>query len=333
MITSLGGLWLYTIPSALSLTILYGFWGASTILLFWSSFVKAQRHLGLHTGQGKAFGLVDAGRGTLAAIMAISSVFLLEFFLGENADNAPLEDMNTAMQNIILTFAAITLICALVAYFFIEDDQAGNLFPHISLKGVKRVMQKPAIWMHSVIVMCAYVGYKCTDDFSLYASDTLNYNDIESAKLAAITFWARPLAAIFSGIIADRWLTSKTISVCFVIMIGGSLLISSGYLVNTSVFVLITLTITSVAIYGIRGIYYALFEETDVSLSITGSAAGLVSVVGYTPDVFMGPVMGVILDNNPGPLGHQYLFLLLAGFSCLGLIMAMSFSRFGTPNS
>lgn len=325
LLTSFGGLWMYTIPSMTVMVILYAFWGASTILLFWSSFVKAQRTLGLHTGQGKSFGLVDAGRGIIAALMAILSVFLLDWLLPVNPDQASSQQITDAFQYVILAFTILTGLSGILAYLILEDDQSTT--PQLTIKGISEVIHKKAIWKHAIIVLCGYVGYKCTDDFSLYASDTLHYNDVEAARMAATTFWARPLAAVISGIVADKWLTSKTVVVCFAITIVGSLLIASGWFVSVEVAIVLTLTSTSAAIYGLRGIYYALFEETKLSMKVTGSATGVVSVVGYSPDVFMGPLMGIILDNNEGALGHQYLFLVLAGFSLLGLFVAVSFLR------
>ncbi|WP_421878729.1 MFS transporter [Marinoscillum sp.] len=330
--TAAGGLLLYTIPSVGTLAVLYGFWGASTILLFWSAFVKSQRQLGRHTGQGKSFGLVDAGRGLVAALMATSSVYLLDWLLPTDAAVAAPADFKHALQQIILIFSLLTAVCGLLAWLVLGNEQSatGN---HLNLKGIRQVMSKRTIWQQAIIVLCAYVGYKCTDDFSLYARDTLQYDDVDAAHLAAITFWARPAAAIISGLLADKWITSKVVMVCFVITMIGSLVISTGvWGVGTEVFVIITATSTSSAIYGLRGIYYALFEESGLPMKVTGSAAGLVSVVGYTPDVFMGPLMGVILDNNPGPLGHQYLFGLLAAFSLVGLIASVAFHK-STPEA
>lgn len=329
LVTAAGGIVMYAIPSVGFLSILYGFWGASTILLFWSAFIKAQRQLGIHTGQGKSFGLVDAGRGLVAALMATSSVYLLDWFLPVDADIATQEDYTIALQWIIGLFAAFTAFCALIAWSILDGQQSASV-NHLTLKGVRKVMSKKRIWQQAIIVMCAYVGYKCTDDFSLYARDTLDYNDVEAAHVAAITFWSRPVAAIISGVVADRWITSKVVSVCFVITMIGGLVISSGvFAVGAEIVVVIIAASTSAAIYGLRGIYYALFEESGLAMTVTGSAAGLVSVVGYTPDIFMGPLMGIILDSNPGPLGHQYLFAVLAGFSLVGLIASVLFRQNG----
>jgi sugar phosphate permease len=66
-----------------------------------------------------------------------------------------------------------------------------------------------------------------------------------------------------------------------------------------------------------------------VPLAVTGSAVGLVSVIGYTPDVFMGPLMGVLLDRSPGELGHRHVFAVVAGFGALGVVLTWCFRRRG----
>ena len=71
----------------------------------------------------------------------------------------------------------------------------------------------------------------------------------------------------------------------------------------------------------------ALLAEGAVPLAITGSAIGVVSFVGFTPDVFMGPLMGVLLDNSPGVLGHQHVFAAVAAFGAVGLAASIAFRR------
>jgi len=80
-----------------------------------------------------------------------------------------------------------------------------------------------------------------------------------------------------------------------------------------------SIAIGSLGIYGLRGLYFALFKENEVSLKHTGVAVGLISVIGYSPDVFFGPLMGWLLDHNPGQTGHQHLFMMVAAFGIIGL--------------
>ena len=62
-------------------------------------------------------------------------------------------------------------------------------------------------------------------------------------------------------------------------------------------------------------------------VAVTGTAVGLVSFLGYTPDIFFGPLMGVLLDNSPGITGHQHLFWVLTAFAVLGAVVSVAFER------
>ncbi|MGY8733591.1 MAG: hypothetical protein ACKVK0_15735, partial [Pirellulales bacterium] len=64
--------------------------------------------------------------------------------------------------------------------------------------------------------------------------------------------------------------------------------------------------------------------ENHTPMHLTGVAVGLVSVVGYTPDVFFAPITGRILDANPGLVGFQHYFLLNSIIAALGVIAAVS---------
>jgi hypothetical protein len=76
------------------------------------------------------------------------------------------------------------------------------------------------------------------------------------------------------------------------------------------------------AVFALRGVYFALLEETGTPRHLTGATVGAVSFIGYTPEIFFGPVSGRILDASPGLQGHQHYFLFLAGFALLGLLVA-----------
>jgi len=78
---------------------------------------------------------------------------------------------------------------------------------------------------------------------------------------------------------------------------------------------------TSTAIFALRGIYFALLEESSIPRDITGTAVGFVSFLGFTPEIFMPPLSGWLVDRWPGEAtGHQQLFLLLAGSSAVGVL-------------
>jgi len=75
------------------------------------------------------------------------------------------------------------------------------------------------------------------------------------------------------------------------------------------------------AVYALRGVYFALLQENYVPPYLTGAVAGTVSFVGYTPEIFFGPITGRILDANPGAVGFQHYFLFLAAVSAIGIVV------------
>ena len=145
----------------------------------------------------------------------------------------------------------------------------------------------------------------------------------QASYLASVSFWMRPVGALLAGVISDKVGYAKTAMLSFVILIISYFILSLGVLSNSVWIIgLLTLAIASIGIYGVRGVYFALFKEAEIPLEVTGTAIGLVSVIGYTPDVFFGPIMGYLLDTYPGAVGHQYVFGVVACFACLGLFAA-----------
>jgi hypothetical protein len=59
----------------------------------------------------------------------------------------------------------------------------------------------------------------------------------------------------------------------------------------------------------------------------------MVSVIGFTPEIFMGPIAGRILDASPGVVGHLNLFAFLAGVAFVGMAVVVWLIRLQRNNS
>ena len=103
-----------------------------------------------------------------------------------------------------------------------------------------------------------------------------------------------------------------------------SLFFASGVLSHqTTLLFMLSIGLMALGVYSVRVLYFAALEEGKIPIALTGTAVGFISLVGYTPDIFSGPMIGVLLDNSPGELGHQHVFLVLAGFTLIGLIASI----------
>lgn len=329
--TGLGGVVLAGIPSTEVMNVLWATWGATTILLFWAAMIRATREWGGDSAQGRAYGLLDGGRGLLAALIATGTVIVFAALLPSDVASATPEQRADAFRAVIWVFTGLTLVIAFLVWVIVPDntprDDGGDR-PKLSFEGVRGASRMPVVWLQAVIVVCAYVGYKATDDFSLLARDVLGFDEVAASGIGTLSFWIRAVSAIGAGYLGDRVDASRVIAWGFSILTAGSLLIASGMLVPGVAWMMITTIVaTSVGIYALRGVYFALLAEGAVPLAFTGAATGVVSVIGFTPDVFMGPLMGVLLDNSPGELGHQHVFASVAAFGAVGLMSTIAFRR------
>jgi sugar phosphate permease len=326
--TAAGGVVFATIPSIAVLIVLYGFWGATTILLFWAALIRATREWGGDDAQGRAYGLLDGGRGVLAAMLASSSVFLFAHLLSTDAAAARPDTLSDAMRIIIVATTGFTLAAAALAWLALPASApvADPARHRVSWSGMRAAARRPTVWTQAIVIVCAYVAYKVTDIFGLYAHDVLGYDDVRAAGIGALTFWARPLAALGAGWLADRIRATRTLVIGFLVLGAGALVLGSGVLSaqQPALLFIITLTATSLGIYGVRGIYFSVMNEMHLPLAITGSAVGIVSVIGFTPDIFAGPLIGALLDRAPGVAGHRHVFLMTAAFAATGLLAALA---------
>jgi nitrate/nitrite transporter NarK len=218
----------------------------------------------------------------------------------------------------------------------LDDQQAGAQRLTLSefVAQIKSVIQLKVVWLQATVLVCAYTSYKAFDQYALFAVRGHGIDEIDAAQIVAAGAWTRPIAALALGLLGDRFGISRMATVCFVLLIiSHSLFAFTGNALGTLSMIMLNTLVTGIAIFGLRGLYFGLLEEGQIPLAITGTAVGLVSVIGYTPDVFIAAVAGYLIDQSPGLMGFQHLFTLLLGFSVIGAVAAILFDRHVAANA
>lgn len=329
--TALGGFLLAQYPALWVLQILYGWWGFTTIFLFWAPMIKATRIWGGADSQGKAFGFLDGGRGLTGALFSLLGVLVFSFFLTKPPDLADLPDRKAAFTYVLYTVSIIIILVGLLVWFFMKagDEEKEMILEQISWKDIKQVLKLPSVWLLMVIILCGYVGYKITDIISQYAEEVMLYNQVEAAKVGTLLQFLRPATGILFGLIADRLKITWLLVVGFFFALIGGLLFASGIIApSTTTLFFISVLVIAVGVYAIRALYFGVMQAGKIPLTLTGTAVGLISLIGYTPDVFAGPAYGMLLDAHPGEeLGHQHVFWMLSAFAFVGGVAAFIYHQ------
>jgi len=334
--TAAGGFYLATFPGYAGATVLWAFFGVTTILFFWAALIRATREWGGLNEQGRAYGIMEGGRGLLAAALASIAVFIFAFFFPDGYAMASFEEKRQALRVVIYGYTAATIAAGTFVWFVISDARSSadsslrdwqpgteNVWRHIT-----RVFRMPAVWLQALIIVCAYVGYKGGDNYALFAVQGYGVDEVDAARLVAAGAWMRPVAAVVAGFLGDRFMVSRMLVVTFAVLLGSHLFFALDTPAQGMAWVLVGNTLISfAAVFGLRSLYFALFQEAKVPAAVTGTAVGLVSVIGFTPDIFVSYFGGVLLDRSPGLAGHQDFFLMLAGFSALGTIVSYVLMR------
>ncbi len=331
--TAMGGLYLATFPDVMGVMLVWGFFGLTNILSFWAALIKVTRAWGGDSKQGLAYGLLDSGRGLLAAVLASLGVlaFSVAFPLGYDA--ATLEQKGAALRQVIYGYTAVTAAVGVLVWFMLRGLDGGTQDTHSAKIGdffrqIGVVIKIRAVWLQSTVLVCAYTSYKAFDQYALFAVRGHGIDEIDAAQVVATGVWTRPFAALALGLLGDRFGISRMALVCFVLLIiSHSLFAFTGAALGTLSMILLNTLVTGIAIFGLRGLYFGLLGEGKIPLAATGTAVGLVSVIGYTPDVYIAAVAGYLIDQNPGLGGFQHLFILLVGFSVVGALAAIAFDR------
>ena len=330
ILTSFGGVAMASIPSIITFKILYALWGVSTIFLFWAALIKATRQWGTQNNQGLSFGLLDGGRGLFAACIALAGAAILSYFFPEEDASITYENKKNTLQYILITITSIVLCIGIFVWLALpnKDKETRSVKTNFSFKQAFLLLRKPKIIFHSLLILSAYSGYKLTGVFGIYAKDVWGFSIENATYFAVLIQFTRPITVVLIGWIADQFLPSKVILPCFICMAIASFSIGVGgfennyFALSFCIFILMAL-----ATYSMRGLYFALLEEIKTPLQLTGTLVGIISLIGFTPDIFMSLFTGHILGENPSVSEYKQLFSLFTLFPIIGLITTLLFRK------
>lgn len=333
ILAGIGGLYLATYPILFNLHILYGFWGFTTIFLFWAAMIKATRIWGGTTKQGIAFGFLDGGRGLVAALFGSVGVLIFSLFIAKDIELTSIEERRLAFKEVIFYTSIAVITVGIIVYFFLKLNIEKTLTSEktsklITIENFKIVMKYKAVWLLMIIILCAYYGYKMTNLFSQYAEQIMHYDKIEAAKVGTYLLYMRPVIGVVIGLLADRTKASLWIIVGFLLMAITSLIFALGIITDSSpLLFMLSIGTMAIGVYSARVLYFATLEETKIPLTVTGTAVGFISVVGYTPDIFTGLINGYFLDAYNEHIGHQIVFGIMFSFALAGFMASYALHK------
>ena len=325
--TALLGLWFSTMPSYSSLLVIYGAWGVATGLTFWSAHIKLVAMLADKDQQGRFFGILDGGRGLVEALLATFAIALFAYILSQDAGATKM-----ALQQVIYLYVAVLLVVSPLVYWLLDDREEDTDTSEESVKSVfiddlKDVLRRREIWLCAICIVCGYQLFYATYSFSAYLQQNFSLTAVMVGYITVAKLWMRPIGGIAAGFIGD-WLNPEKVLSILLVLASLSLAMMAFVPASSAALLMIVLVLLiGLLTYGVRGLYWATLGGCNVPNKIKGLAIGIISVIGYFPEVYLPLLSAPLIENYPGGLGYKIYYLIVATCGLLGAYAAYLLAR------
>ena len=323
------GLWFSTMPSFESLIVIFAGWGIAAGLTFWAALIKATNLLAKPTEQGRFFGILDGGRGLVEAILATLAVAIFAYY----TDNAG-QDTPDALRKVIYLYVGCMLVMAPIAYFILPEPDAKSesepdaIIPQSKVwANLKVVASKYEIWLCGICILTGYQLFWATYSFSAFMQNQYGLTAVAVASITTAKLWMRPIGAVaagFAGDFMDREFILGVLLVLASVSLASLVMLPPG--VGSAALLGIVLVIGFLT-YAVRGIFWSTLESCGVSNKIKGLAIGVISLLGYSPDIYLPLLEGFLLEQYPGKQGYAIYFGGIAAMGLLGAVAAWQLKR------
>lgn len=318
------GLWFASIPSKELLPYIFLGWGLAAGLTFWASLIKGVKILASKNEQGRFFGILDGGRGLVEAVLATIAISIFAYSV-ESAG----ESTSVALKKVIYMYSYTCLALAVVIFLFFrksgdadekKEKVQGSLFSNLKL-----LVSIPEMWLVAGVIFCGYQLFWATYSFSAYMQQSYEVSAVTAGFITVAKLWMRPIGGIGAGFLGDRFRNENILAISLLCASIGLLMMIALPQFNSIYFILALVLLIGVLTYAIRGLYWALLDGCDIPLQVTGLAVGVISLIAYTPDIFLPMLNGYLSERYEGLTVYHFYFGYIAvtglfgTFGCLKL--------------
>lgn len=323
-------MWYATLPDFHVLLLIFVGFGITTGLTFWAALLKRVKMLASKQEQGRFFGVLDGGRGLIEALLATIAISIFAYFTQERG-----QPLGEGFQHVIHLYAYTCLVLGVALALLRDPGQRdassetqtrlpkGNL-----LKDLKSLARLPELWLITAIVFCGYHFFWATYSFSAYLEQGgLGLTATMAGVITTIKLWMRPVGGIGGGWLGDRLTNLRVLTWALALAGLGMLGLITLPMLHIVPVVVVLVVFIGLMTYAIRGLYWAILDQCPIPERVTGLAIGIISVVGYSPDVLLPLINGWVTQAFPGMFGYQLYFTYVLVMGSLGVVAAIALKK------
>lgn len=312
------------VPSPGVVNAIFFMWGIFSVFTFWSSHLKVVKMLAKAEEEGRFFGILDGGRGVIEALMGSLGLAIFAVILGSSEAMA---DKTAALTTVVYLFSGIVLVTAILIMIFVDNDEKLKAMSqstgersesekfHISDIGT--LLKNKNLYLMGGIIFCGYTVYWTVYYIGGFLQTNVGMDAVSVGTITVVILWMRPVGGFIGGFLADK--IGRPLTNAIAIIVSVVLLFIVAILPGTTAVTMFTATVIILGafLYMIRGTYWSLLGMSGFSAAVMGTAIGLVSFIGYLPDIIL-PQMNSYLWVTYGDQGGYVAYFIVSAI--IGLI-------------
>jgi nitrate/nitrite transporter NarK len=286
--------------------------------------LKGVKMLAQKNEQGKFFGILDGGRGLVEAVLATIAIGIFAYALETKG-----QSNTVALQQVIYMYSYTCIAIGVLVFLFLRTspEEAAEETKTVSkgnlLANLKFLAKIPELWMVALVIFCGYQLFWATYSFSAFMQEGNEITAVTAGFITVAKLWMRPIGGIGGGFLGDRYGKENILAICLLGASLGLVLLMVIPQLQTIYFLLAVVLLIGVLTYAIRGLYWAILDGCDIPLHVTGLAIGVVSLIAYTPDIFLPQINGFIAARYEGLTVYHLYFGYIAIMGLIGAVAAL----------
>jgi MFS family permease len=296
-------------------------WGGCALtggFAFWPSMLKGVRLLGKKEEQGRIYGVFEGVNGLTSMFATFIATFVSTRFA----------DMIAGFNGIVVTMGVTGLFSGILIWVFFNEhitynEEALAENEKIRLKDFLQVIVMPRAWIPSLLLFCGITMYAGMGYLNPYMTDKVGIAVALASILSGIREYGCRIGGIGGGFMADKVFKSSAKWQVAAHILTTALILS--FLVvpaDAPVLVVLLTLLFGLAVYANRVTTYSLVTEFKISTKVGATTIALMTLVGYTPDMFVHTLFGNWLDVY-GSDGYRYIFIYLGCIGAAGVLLAL----------
>lgn len=334
---SICGFWFAQVPSPGTVNVIFFLWGIFSVFTFWSSHMKIVKMLSKSNEVGRFFGILDGGRGAVEALMATVGTILFAKILG---GSDLLADTRAGLVGVIYLYSAIVFVVAILILIFINDDKklvamsensgkrTENEKFHFSQIGT--LLKNKYVYFMGGIIFMGYTVFWTYYYLGGFLGSNIGVDAVTVSGVMVVAMWMRPIGGIIGGFLADK--IGRPATNGWAIFISALLLAAIALIPATNSASLFYVIIIGLALclFAIRGTYWSLLGQSKIEAAMMGTAIGLISFIGYLPDIILPQLNSFLWATFGDQGGYNAYFLVSAAFGAVGILLLIVYNRLST---